>query len=503
MGPPIPGLELRLATDGEVQCRGGNIFRGYLEDPERTAEALSPDGWFTTGDIGELDPVGYLRIVDRKKELIITAGGKNISPANIEAALRAQPLIGQACVFGDGQPFVVGLLVLDPDVAPAWAATHGVTDTAFDALARDPVVLAEVGREVDEANERFAHAEHVQEVEAPPRGVAARLRGAHSHDEAQATRDRGEVRGRDRGAIRLTRPRRSRACARCAAVSSARPARDTELRGVERVGGVARDAGRHCERVADRARTQLLADSLGHGQRTRLGGVDEHRDCDDVADAEQGVALAQGAPGDGAEGGDGLVARGGRCGFEAVDLPEDDRDRQDLPAGGGHHLLQQHGQVPLAEQAGDGVDLPLLGARGEVAGQIGVVLLRPRRAAAWRYWSSRRRRRDLRARLEQGSVGVRPAHVEEGSDPGGRDTDHRGGECEDCFVGDDRDDADCHREHGEHRAHGDAAVAVGPEILVRRPVRGSARCASCARSRGACEAARSAMMSVRRKSFGV
>ena len=101
-----------------MQCRGGNIFRGYLDDPARTAEALSADGWFSTGDIGELDPVGYLRIVDRKKELIITAGGKNISPANIEAALRAQPLIGQACVFGDGQPFIAGLLVLDPDVAP-------------------------------------------------------------------------------------------------------------------------------------------------------------------------------------------------------------------------------------------------------------------------------------------------------------------------------------------------------------------------------------------------
>ena len=227
VGPPVPGLELRLATDGEVQCRGGNIFRGYLEDPERTAEALSPDGWFATGDIGELDPVGYLRIVDRKKELIITAGGKNISPANIEAALRAQPLIGQACVFGDGQPFVVGLLVLDPDVAPAWAATHGVTDTAFDALARDPVVLAEVGREVDEANERFAHAEHVTEVEAPPRRVAARLRGAHAHDEAQATRDRGEVRARDRGAIRLTRPRRSRACARSRARHRAHDRRAT------------------------------------------------------------------------------------------------------------------------------------------------------------------------------------------------------------------------------------------------------------------------------------
>ena len=162
VGPPIPGLDLRLGSDGEVQCRGGNVFRGYLDDPARTAEALSADGWFSTGDIGELDPVGYLRIVDRKKELIITAGGKNISPANIEAALRAQPLIGQACVFGDGQPFIAGLLVLDPDVAPAWAAAHAVTDTAFDALADAPAVLAEIGREVDDANQRFARAEQVR-----------------------------------------------------------------------------------------------------------------------------------------------------------------------------------------------------------------------------------------------------------------------------------------------------------------------------------------------------
>jgi long-chain acyl-CoA synthetase len=162
VGPPIPGLELRLASDGEVQCRGGNIFRGYLDDPDRTAEALRPDGWLATGDIGELDTAGFLRIVDRKKELIITAGGKNISPANIEAALRAQPLIGQACVFGEAQPYIAGLLVLDPDVAPAWAVARGVTDTAFADLARDPLVLEEVGREVDEANARFAHAEQVR-----------------------------------------------------------------------------------------------------------------------------------------------------------------------------------------------------------------------------------------------------------------------------------------------------------------------------------------------------
>ncbi len=104
VGPPIPGCEVVLADDGEVSARGGNIFRGYLNDPERTAEALDDDGWLHTGDIGEFDDDGYLKIVDRKKELIITAGGKNISPANLEAALKSFPLIGQACVIGDNRP---------------------------------------------------------------------------------------------------------------------------------------------------------------------------------------------------------------------------------------------------------------------------------------------------------------------------------------------------------------------------------------------------------------
>jgi long-chain acyl-CoA synthetase len=162
VGPAVPGVELRLAPDGEVQCRGGNVFRGYLEDPVRTAEVLDSEGWLSTGDIGELDTAGYLRIVDRKKELIITAGGKNVSPANVEAALRAQTLIGQACAVGDGEDYVAALLVLDPDVAPAWAAAHGVDDPAIDRLATDPTVLAEIEREVADANERFAHAEQVR-----------------------------------------------------------------------------------------------------------------------------------------------------------------------------------------------------------------------------------------------------------------------------------------------------------------------------------------------------
>ena len=116
VGPAIPGEEVRLADDGEVLCRGGNVFRGYLDDPDRTAEALDADGWFHTGDIGEFDDAGYLRIVDRKKELIITAGGKNISPANLEAALKAHPLIGQAMAIGDGRPYISALVVLDPEV---------------------------------------------------------------------------------------------------------------------------------------------------------------------------------------------------------------------------------------------------------------------------------------------------------------------------------------------------------------------------------------------------
>ncbi len=131
VGPEIPGGEVRLAEDGEVICRGGNVFRGYLNDPEKTADALDADGWLHSGDIGVFDDDGYLRIVDRKKELIITAGGKNVSPANLEAALKAQELIGQACVIGEARPFISALVVLDAEVAPGWAAGHGIKATSL------------------------------------------------------------------------------------------------------------------------------------------------------------------------------------------------------------------------------------------------------------------------------------------------------------------------------------------------------------------------------------
>jgi long-chain acyl-CoA synthetase len=164
VGPPIPGQEMKLLDDGEVCFRGGNVFQGYLKDPERTAEVLEDDGWFHTGDIGEVDEAGYLKIVDRKKELIITAGGKNISPANLEAAIKSYPLIGQACAIGDGRPYMTALIVLDPDVAPVWAKSRGIEYSSLADLATNPDVRAEVERCVEEANTRFSQVEKIKKI---------------------------------------------------------------------------------------------------------------------------------------------------------------------------------------------------------------------------------------------------------------------------------------------------------------------------------------------------
>jgi long-chain acyl-CoA synthetase len=143
VGPPAPGVEMKLADDGELLVRGPVIMSGYRNQPEKTREAIDPDGWLHTGDVGEFDDDGYLKIVDRKKELIINAGGKNMSPANIEAKVKvSSPLIGQVIAIGDGKPFNVALITLDPDVAPAFARRHGQV-----------AVPAEVQRGVDSANE--------------------------------------------------------------------------------------------------------------------------------------------------------------------------------------------------------------------------------------------------------------------------------------------------------------------------------------------------------------
>jgi long-chain acyl-CoA synthetase len=162
IGIALPGVELRLADDGELQIRGGLVMRGYYKDPDKTAETISPDGWLATGDIATADADGYYTIVDRKKELIITAGGKNISPANLENLLKAHPLIGQACVIGDNRSYLTALIVLDGQAAPAWAAAHGATGRTIAELAGNPELAAEVARAIAAVNERVSRVENVR-----------------------------------------------------------------------------------------------------------------------------------------------------------------------------------------------------------------------------------------------------------------------------------------------------------------------------------------------------
>jgi long-chain acyl-CoA synthetase len=162
VGPPVRGIEIKLADDGEVLVKGDSVMPGYRNLPEKTAETIDPDGWLLTGDIGELDDEGYLRIVDRKKELIITAAGKNLSPANIESRLKMIPLVDQAVAIGDRRKFISALLTLDPEAAPAWAAKHRIEDADLGSLARNPKVVAEVQRGVDTANADLARVEGVK-----------------------------------------------------------------------------------------------------------------------------------------------------------------------------------------------------------------------------------------------------------------------------------------------------------------------------------------------------
>ncbi|HVC13873.1 MAG TPA: AMP-dependent synthetase/ligase [Acidimicrobiales bacterium] len=161
VGRPIPGCEVRLAADGEVLARGGNVFAGYFNDPPRTTEALDADGWLHTGDLGVLED-GRLRIVGRKKDLIVTAGGENVSPSNIETALRSEPLIGQACVAGDRRPHLVALVTLDPDALGDWARRHGHSSVPPAELLELPDLRAEVDREVAEVNRHVGRVEQVR-----------------------------------------------------------------------------------------------------------------------------------------------------------------------------------------------------------------------------------------------------------------------------------------------------------------------------------------------------
>jgi long-chain acyl-CoA synthetase len=169
VGKPVPGVEIRLAADGEVLIRGDVVMIGYRNMPEKTAEVLDADGWLATGDVGEIDADGYLRIIDRKKELIINSAGKNMSPANIESALKgASPLIGQVCVIGDARPYNTALVVLDPEYAATWAAQRGIADTPLADLARDARVHAAVQEAVNGANARLSRVEQIKQFHLVP-----------------------------------------------------------------------------------------------------------------------------------------------------------------------------------------------------------------------------------------------------------------------------------------------------------------------------------------------
>jgi long-chain acyl-CoA synthetase len=168
VGTALPGVELRLAEDGEVLVRGPLVMRGYRNKPEQTRETIDSDGWLATGDIGTLDADGFLKIIDRKKELIISAGGKNMSPANIEARIKtSSPLIGQACVIGDGRAYNVALLVLDPDGAIAFSKQRGL-DLPLAKLVEHDAIRTEIDRAIAAANDHLSRVEQIKRYQLLP-----------------------------------------------------------------------------------------------------------------------------------------------------------------------------------------------------------------------------------------------------------------------------------------------------------------------------------------------
>jgi long-chain acyl-CoA synthetase len=167
VGRPLPGVSVRIAEDGEILIKGGQVFVGYYNNPAATNEALR-DGWFATGDIGELDEDGCLRITGRKKELIVTAGGKNVAPAVLEDRLRAHRLVSQCMVVGDAQPYIACLITLDEEALPAWLEQHSKPAMDLATAAADPDVLAEIQSAVDDANKAVSRAEAIKKFQILP-----------------------------------------------------------------------------------------------------------------------------------------------------------------------------------------------------------------------------------------------------------------------------------------------------------------------------------------------
>jgi long-chain acyl-CoA synthetase len=169
VGRPLAGTSIRIADDGEILAKGPQVFQGYWHNETATAEVFDSDGWFRTGDIGELDDEGYLRITGRKKELIVTAAGKNVAPAPLEDHLRAHELISQAVVVGEGRPFIGALITIDPTVLPDWAAQHGFADAPLTEVLGSPELNAEIQLAIDHANTSVSRAESIRSFAILPR----------------------------------------------------------------------------------------------------------------------------------------------------------------------------------------------------------------------------------------------------------------------------------------------------------------------------------------------
>ncbi len=169
VGRPLAGTSIRIADDGEILAKGPQVFQGYWHNETATAEVFDSDGWFCTGDIGELDEEGYLRITGRKKELIVTAAGKNVAPAPLEDHLRAHELISQAVVVGEGRPFIAALITIDPTVLPDWAVEHGFADAPLTEVLGSPELRAEIQPAIDHANTSVSRAESIRNFAILPR----------------------------------------------------------------------------------------------------------------------------------------------------------------------------------------------------------------------------------------------------------------------------------------------------------------------------------------------
>lgn len=164
VGPACPGIEMRLAEDGEIMCRGGNVFRGYLNRQDLTDQVMDANGWFATGDIGVVNSDGYLKVVDRKKEILVTSGGKNVSPTALENALKLIPMVSQAAVVGDGRKYVSSLVTLDPEAAESWCEANGIKVNSMSEIAESAKVKRAIDDEVQSVMGSFSQAERVKKV---------------------------------------------------------------------------------------------------------------------------------------------------------------------------------------------------------------------------------------------------------------------------------------------------------------------------------------------------